>query len=93
MKAMVSLIEWSKASRVKGPSVIRTVEERKKMIRHFYGTHVFNEMLLAEKDGKTKTLFSALSNQSQKGITVPANPFIRQPIRNILRALVLHWNP
>jgi hypothetical protein len=48
MKAMVSSIEWSKASRVRGPSVIRTVEERKKMIRHFCGTHVFNEMLLRE---------------------------------------------
>jgi hypothetical protein len=69
------------------------VEERKKTMRHFYETRVFNEMLLVEKDEKTKTLFSALSNQSQKGITVPANPFIRQPKRNILRALVLHWNP
>jgi hypothetical protein len=69
------------------------VEERKKTMRHFYGTRVFNEMLLVEEDEKTKTLFSALSNQSQKGITVPANPFIRQPIRNILRALVLHLNP
>jgi hypothetical protein len=69
------------------------VEERKKTMRHFYGTRVFNEMLLVKKDEKTKTLFSALSNQSQKGITVPANPFIRQPTRNILRASVLHWNP
>jgi hypothetical protein len=69
------------------------VEERKKAMRHFYGTRVFNEMLLEEKDEKTKTLFSALSNQSQKGITVPAIPFKRQPIRNIPRAFVLHWNP
>jgi hypothetical protein len=69
------------------------VEVRKKTMRHFYKTRVFNEMLLVEKDEKTKTLFSALSNQSQKGITVPANPFIRQPIRNILRPSVLHWNP
>jgi len=73
--------------------VIRMVEERKKTMRHFYGTRGFNEMLLVERDEKVKTLFSALSNQSQKGITVPANPFIRQPIRNILRAFVLHWNP
>jgi hypothetical protein len=28
------------------------VEERKKTMRHFYGTRVFNEMLLVEKDGK-----------------------------------------
>jgi len=69
------------------------VEQRKKTMRHFYGIRIYNEMLLVEKDEKTKTLFSALSNQSQKGITVPANPFIRQPIRNILRASVLHWNP
>ena len=72
--------------------MIRMVEERKKTMRHFYGTRVFNEMLM-EKYEKTKTLFSALSNQSQKGITVPAKPFIRQPTRNILRASVLHWNP
>ena len=26
------------------------VEERKKTMRHFYGTRVFNEMLLVEKD-------------------------------------------
>ena len=62
-------------------------------MRHFYGTRVFDEMLLVQMDEKTKTVFSALSNQSQKGITVPASPLIEQPVRNILRALVLHWNP
>src|SRR6266849_3239848 len=49
-------MEWSKASRVKGPNTIRMVEERKKTMRHFYGTRVFNEMLLVQKNEKTKNL-------------------------------------
>lgn len=36
MNVIASYIEWSKASRVKGPSEIRMVDERKKMMRHFY---------------------------------------------------------
>ena len=48
-----------------------------------------NEVSLMKKI-KIKTLFSLLSNQSQKCITVPASPFIKQVIRNILRVLVLH---
>lgn len=32
------------------------VEERKKTMRHFYGTRVFNEILLVEEDKKTKNL-------------------------------------
>jgi hypothetical protein len=36
--------------------VIRRVEETKKTMRHFYGTRVFNELLLVEKDEKTKNL-------------------------------------
>lgn len=89
MKAMVSRTECSKASCERGPNVIKAVEERKKIMRHFYGTHVVNEVLPTEKV-KIQALFSVLSNQSQKGITVPASPFIKQIARNILRAVVLH---
>jgi hypothetical protein len=32
------------------------VEERKKTMRHFCGTRVFNEIRLVEKDEKTKNL-------------------------------------
>ena len=71
--------------------MITMVEERKKTMRHFYRTCVINEMLM--KTDENKTLFSFLSNQSQKGITVPASPLIKQHMRNTLRALVLHWNP
>ena len=35
MKAIVSHIECGKVSRVKGPSIIRMVDERKKTMCHF----------------------------------------------------------
>ena len=49
MKAIVSRTECSKASCERGPNVIKAVEERKKMMRHFYGAHVVNEVSLTEK--------------------------------------------
>ena len=66
------------------------VEERKKIMRHFCGRWIINA---ACGEGRKQTLFSLLSNQSQKGMTVPAIPFIKQLIRNTLWAVVLHWNP
>jgi hypothetical protein len=89
IKAMVSLTEYRKESCEKGPNVIKRVEERKKTMRHFYGTHVVNEDLLVAKNS-IQTLFSPLSNQSQKGITVPASPFIKQIKRNTVRGVELH---
>jgi len=70
IKAMVLLTEYRKESCERGPNVIKTVEKRKKTMRHF--------------------LFSPLSNQSQKGITVPASPFIKQIERNTVRGVELH---
>ena len=39
------------------------VEERKKTMHHFYGTRIFNEMLLVEKDEK-KNPYSRLYRTS-----------------------------
>ena len=44
---MIALIERRKARHVKGPSIIRMVEERKKSMRHFYGTRVFKMLPVA----------------------------------------------
>jgi hypothetical protein len=45
--SVINIIEWRKASRVR--VVIRIVEQRKKTFFHFYGTYVFDEMLIVER--------------------------------------------